>query len=168
MSKEGIGTLWLGLGKPQENLKAKDGLPYVITSACGKAKEELHRNSLSEFKRKELTEITSVKGAKKLMEAVRLASSSTKNQPWYLEGTEEEMAVYCKKMSVVKNTLFPLGKKLLQIDMGIALCHLKVTARYLGKEMEFKIEDKPSKKDYEYMITAGMGQSASETGEEKN
>ncbi|WP_408956603.1 nitroreductase family protein [Natroniella sp. ANB-PHB2] len=154
LSKEGVGALWLGMGKPQENLDARNGLKYVITLAFGKADEEVHRNSISEYKRKELDEISSVEGAEKLIEAVRLAPSSTNNQPWYLEGTESEMIIYCKRLSFFKNIFFPLMKKFLPIDMGIALCHLKIAANNFGKEIKFKKEDKPSNKNYEYIITA--------------
>ena len=154
LSKEGIGTVWLGLGKPQENLKAKNGLPYIITVAFGNANETLHRSSVSEFKRKAATEISSVSGAPILVEAVRLAPSSTNNQPWYLEGSGGEISVFCKKMSKVKNTFFPLGKKLIATDMGIALCHLKIAALHLEKDMDFKKENKSSNKDYDYVITA--------------
>lgn len=159
LSKEGIGTLWLGFGKPEESLKAKGGLPYVITLAFGKANETLHRNNVSEFKRKKATEISSVTGAglpgtEKLIEAVRLAPSSTNNQPWYLKCSRNEMYVYCKKMSRVKNTIFPMGKKLLPIDMGIALCHLKIAALQFEKDIEYKVENKSSSKEYDYVITA--------------
>ncbi|WP_350343627.1 nitroreductase family protein [Proteinivorax tanatarense] len=154
LSKEGVGTLWLGMGKPQETLNARNGLKYVITLVFGKANEEIHRNSASEYKRKELNEISSIDGAEKLIEAVRLAPSSTNNQPWYIEGTENKMAIYCKKLSLVKNTFFPLMKKFLPIDMGIALCHLKIAAANFDKEIDFKKENKSSNKNYEYIITA--------------
>lgn len=154
LSKEGIGSLWLGLGKPQENLNAKNGLKYVITLAFGKANEDIHRNSLSEYKRKDLNEISSVKGAEEFIEVVRLAPSSTNNQPWYLEGSESEMDIYCKRLSFVKNTFFPLFNKFILIDMGIALCHLKIAAKYYEKEIELKKENKSSNKKYNYMITA--------------
>lgn len=159
LSKQEIGTVWLGLGKPQENLKAKDALPYVMTLAFGKANETVHRSSISEFKRKAAAEISSVSGQEKLVEAVRLAPSSTNNQPWYLKGSEEEMSVYCKKMSMVKNTFFPLGKKLISIDMGIALCHLKIAALHFEKDIEFTKDNKSSIKDYEYVITAKIRKS---------
>ena len=154
LSKEEIGTVWLGLGKPQENLKAKDGLPYVVTLAFGKSQEKVHRSSSSDFKRKDLSEISSLSGYEELAEAVRLAPSSTNNQPWYLEGGEEEITVYCKKMSKVKSTFFPLGKKLIAIDMGIALCHLKIAALHLEKDIKFKKENKAETTNYDYVITA--------------
>jgi len=156
LSKEEIGTVWLGLGKPQENLKAKNGLPYVITLAFGKANEKLHRKSISEFKRKAAAEISSVKGAPILVEAVRLAPSSTNNQPWYLESSEGGISVYSKKISKLKNTFFPLSKKLIAIDMGIALCHLKIAGLHLEKDIKFKKENKAAITNYDYVITAEL------------
>lgn len=156
LSSEEIGTLWLGLAKPGEQLKAKDGLPYVITLAFGKAKEGVHRNSPTEFKRKDLSEITNLHGAESLLEAVRLAPSSTNNQPWYLEGTTEELFVYCKKMTGMKSKFFPLAKKWLPMDVGIALCHLKISALHQGKEVEFVKEDRASNNEYDYMITVKL------------
>ncbi len=154
LSKEGIGTVWLGLGKPQENCTTRNGLKYVITIGFGRANEEIHRNHVSEYKRKEFHEISSVKGAETLLEVVRLAPSSTNNQPWYLEGSESEIDIYCKRLSFVKNTFFPLLNKFLPIDIGIALCHLKIAAIYLEKEIIFKRDLKSSIKNYDYMITA--------------
>lgn len=156
LSSEEIGTLWLGLAKPEEKLKAKDGLPYVITLAFGKAKVPVHRNHTGEFKRKDLSEITNLSGAKSLLEAVRLAPSSTNNQPWYLEGTEEELHVYCKKMTGMKGKFFPLAKKWLPVDVGIALCHLKISALEQGKEVEFVKENREAINEYQYMITVKL------------
>ena len=156
LSSEEIGTLWLGLAKPEEKLKAKDGLPYVITLAFGKAKVPVHRNHRAEFKRKDLSEITNLSGAKSLLEAVRLAPSSTNNQPWYLEGTEEELHVYCKKMTGMKSKFFPLAKKWLPVDVGIALCHLKISALDQGKEVEFVKENREAINEYQYMITVKL------------
>lgn len=158
LSKEGIGALWIGMGRPKENLNDRDGLKYVIALAFGKANEDVHRNSVSEYNRKELNQISSVSGSEKLIEAVRLAPSSTNNQPWYLEGSGNEMEIYCKRLSFVKNTFFPLTKKFLPIDMGIALCHLKIAANNFDKEIEFKKENKSSNKNYDYIITAYITQ----------
>jgi len=154
LSKEGIGTVWLGLGKPKENLNSRNGLKYVITIGFGNANEEIHRNTVSDYKRKELNEISSAKGDEKLIEVVRLAPSSTNNQPWYLEGSESEIDIYCKRLSFVKSTFFPLLNKFLPIDIGIALCHLTIAAIYLEKEIEFRKDNKSSNKNYDYIITA--------------
>ncbi|WP_371723380.1 nitroreductase family protein [Isachenkonia alkalipeptolytica] len=74
LSKEGIGTLWLGLGKPQESLKAKNGLLYVITLAVGKAKKKLQRKSSAECKRKAGT-VHLILGAKHLLRDLFLLRS---------------------------------------------------------------------------------------------
>jgi len=154
LSKKGIGSLWLGMGKPQEQLSSHNNLPYVICLAFGRAKEDVHRENISDFKRKPLSEISAVKGANEILEAVRLAPSSTNNQPWYLEGEEDRMIIYSKKLSFVKNTLAPITRRFISIDMGIALYHLKIAADYAGKTVNFVNENISSKKDFDYVTTA--------------
>lgn len=154
LSYKGLGSLWLGMGKPQEKLSERNGLKYVITLCFGKTDEKVHRDNLSEFKRKPLNEISSADVSKEIIESVRFAPSSTNNQPWYLDGKENNINVYRKKLSFVKNTFFPLMKKFTLIDIGIALLHMKISIKHLDKNVDFINENHESLKEYEYIISA--------------
>lgn len=156
LSSKDLASLWLGMGKPQEQLAKQNGLQYVISLAFGTSKEKVHRESVSEFKRKPISEISSVTEAEYIIEAVRLAPSSINNQPWYLEGGEDSIKIYSKKISFAKNTFLPITRKLIPIDMGIALCHLKIAANYSGKTIKFVDEGISSKKAYNYVVTANL------------
>ncbi|MCL2163344.1 MAG: nitroreductase [Oscillospiraceae bacterium] len=109
-SANGLGSCWLGMAKPYE----KSGMPYVISMAFGNPAEPLHR-SLSEFKRKPLSEIST--GVDERLEAARLAPSGMNAQGWFFEATDGIIHCYRKKSGV-------MSEKLGCIDMGIALWHI--------------------------------------------
>jgi nitroreductase len=133
LSKRGIGTCWQGIPQPKKEVLQSSPLKYVILLTMGKAQDSLHRD-IQEFRRKPLEEITDIDGMKEHLEPVRLAPSSTNSQPWYFTGTPELIHAYCRKPNRLK-ALF-VGK-FNQIDMGIALYHLKLAAEHFGKKVEF-------------------------------
>lgn len=113
----GLGSCWLGMG----SLKGKEvekGFVFVIMIAFGIPDEEIKRNNISEFKRKELCEITD--RVDKRLECARLAPSAINSQPWYFTHDGEYIHAY-QKDSLFKRMI--LHKKN-QIDMGIALAHI--------------------------------------------
>ena len=109
-SSNGLGSCWLGMAKPDE----KAGMPYVISMAFGTPAEPLHR-SLSEFKRKPLSEIS--EGVDERLEAARLAPSGMNAQGWYFAAKDGGIRCYRKKPTFMPD-------KLGCIDMGIALYHI--------------------------------------------
>lgn len=159
LASKGLGSCWQGAAKPDEPSRATDGTEYVITLGFGQPAEPLARRR-REFKRKALGAISAVDNAEDLLEPVRLAPSALNRQPWYFYGTPTEI-------HVAKTRLRGLGRKLYgsinDIDMGIALCHLFLSARDLGKTTNFvrrpeHAADPPP--GYEYVITAHIRESS--------
>jgi nitroreductase len=113
----------------------------------------LHRESVSEFKRKPLGEITDVKGADELLEPARLAPSAMNRQQWFFTGSAGTIHVYRVKSSILTAFVFDRTSK---VSMGIAVCHVWIAAKHLGKEVEF-VFDKEAQNNpppgHEYVIT---------------
>jgi hypothetical protein len=131
------------MASPDET--ADSALPFVICMAFGKPAQALHRSSLSEFKRKDIGEIS--EGSDERLEAARLAPSATNSQNWYFAAEDGRIRCYRKKPNPI------LGLKMNKlgcIDMGIALCH--IAAESSG--FRFAKEDGiPERKGFVYMGT---------------
>lgn len=150
LSASNIGSLWFGMGKPAKDiLKYKNGLDFVILLAFGNAAEPLHRQSTSEFKRKSISEITSIEGAEQMLEPVRLAPSATNSQPWFFSGNTREIIVSRKKLNFMKEKM--LGE-FNQINIGISLCHLWLTLEHEGKTVLYDFKTAEAPQDYEFMV----------------
>lgn len=154
LSSRGIGSCYLGMAKPAKDIKKESELEFVIVVAFGNAAEPVHRTNVSEFKRKSLHEITDIINNDEMLEPVRLAPSATNSQPWYFTGGNDVIHAYCVKPNFIKALVY---EKMNKIDMGIALCHLGVTAEHFGREIEFS-QDKTARdnhpKGYYYIATA--------------
>ncbi|MGO8987594.1 MAG: nitroreductase family protein [bacterium] len=137
-SASGIGSCWQGMPKPTKEIVNRSKLEFVILLAFGKPKERLHRESVSEFQRKPLREITDIKGADELLEPARLAPSAMNRQQWFFTGDASAIHAYRVKSSFLTAFMFDRMSK---ISMGIAICHVWIAAKHFGKEVEF-INDK--------------------------
>ena len=150
-SAMGIGCCWLGGSKPNKKAAPVDGLEYVIMLAFGKPTEELQRKSAAEFKRKPLAEISDVKGADELLEAVRTAPSGINNQSWYYRGDAGKIdAYYAKSM---------LTDQMNQTNVGIGLCCLWLSAMHQNKQVELVYEassETKAPKGHKYVISAKL------------
>jgi len=151
LSANGIGACWLGLGLPQKESASRNGLEFVIAMAFGYADGPLHRQSAAEFKRKQLSEISSVNGAEELLEAVRLAPSASNTQPWYFFGSKDCMIISRRLPNILNKALY---SKFNRIDIGIAMYHLWIAALHQGKAIEFTRDNYTAPKGNEYMATA--------------
>ncbi|PNX51363.1 MAG: nitroreductase [Thermoplasmata archaeon M8B2D] len=127
-----IGSCWQGIPQPTKEVKEDSNLEFVILMAFGKAKKTLYRMDKSEFIRKPLWKITDITGMKELLEAARLAPSSTNSQPWYFTGNETMIHAYIGNPGFLRR-LF--ATNLLQIDLGIALFHMKLAAEHFGRKV---------------------------------
>lgn len=157
LSHHGIGSCWVGLAKPKKEIKKNSDLEYVITLGFGKPDTKLHRESVKEFKRKSLNEIKKGKGKDQLIEAARLAPSATNNQPWFFEVTDDKINVYCNKPNFIKALFY---KKINKIDIGIAICHIWLAARYFNQKPEIIYEEKETQntpEGYYYISTVAPG-----------
>jgi hypothetical protein len=81
LSTNNIGLCGQGIPKPTKKVIESSNMEFIILLAFGKSKETLHRNSISEFKRKSLEEKTNITDADELLETARLTPSATNGQP---------------------------------------------------------------------------------------
>jgi nitroreductase len=128
LSSIGIGSCWQGGPKPAREMRAQDGLEFVIMLAFGAPAEALHRREVSEFKRDPLQKITDINGREDVLEPVRIAPSGMNNQPWYFKGSDGTIHAYAHKSMVAGH--------MNQISTGIALCHLWLAALHQGRKAE--------------------------------
>lgn len=129
LSANGLGSCWLGVAKPNKEIIKKSDQESVIILAFGKPNEKLYRESTAEFKRKPLDKIADSLQKIELVEAARLAPSSTNSQPWFYKANKNKIHAYCKKNSGIKALIY---KKLNKIDMGIGICHLWIASKGLS------------------------------------
>ena len=158
LSTNGLGSCWQGIPAPTSELLNSSNLEFVIFIAFGKPKDpgSLHRTSISEFKRKPLREITDIAGEDELLEVVRIAPSATNSQPWFFTGSSDIIHAYSVKPGFIKRFMV---KKYIPIDMGIAICHLKIAAEHFGKKAEIVFDKKAkmnSHKGHEYIASLKM------------
>jgi nitroreductase len=156
LSARGLGSCWLGLAKPHQEISGTEELDFVIMLGFGEAAEPLYREEVSQFKRKPLSQISSVLGAEELLEPVRLAPSAVNRQPWYFYGTPQKLYVAREKLNPVT---YPIYNRLNQIDTGIGLCHLVLSAEHLGKSLSFQFGDDERQDPppgYQYVVTASI------------
>ena len=133
-----IGSCWVGMASLKRN-----NPDFVITIAFGKS-ADLSRD-ISQFKRKELTDISD-REDEKLIPA-QLAPSAVNSQPWYFKHTDDGFDVYKVRHNIVKRKI--LGKWN-DVDIGIALSHLYVSN---PDTFEFKFENKKDLKGYDHLGT---------------
>lgn len=139
LSVRGLGSCWLGIPRPTKAIRLQSSQEFVIIMSFGHGLLPVHRERSDEFKRKPLTAIRSSLDLDELLAPVRLAPSATNSQPWFFTGTEQEIHAYCVITNPIKALIY---KKMNQIDMGIALCHLHLAALQQGKRVEFEANDK--------------------------
>ena len=160
LSGNDIGSCWQGSPRPNEDVLKNSDLEFVIVMSFGNPKkskpEELHRSDASDFKRKPLSEISTVKGADEIVEAARLAPSAGNSQPWFFTGDEGIIHAYGPKPYAVKEHKAPKVKKYNVISMGIALYHLQVALEHFGKKAEITSDENAKMKapeNYEYVAS---------------
>jgi hypothetical protein len=134
LSSQGIGSCWVGMGKPKPEFIEAAGLSFISLIAFGYPGEELYRGEVKEFKRKPLSEITDLKDIEAILEPVRLAPSAMNRQSWYLSGEKNKIHFYmADDMFIMKKMMEPLGFA----DSGIALCHLWLAAEHADSFISF-------------------------------
>jgi len=155
-SAVGIGSCWQGIPRPTKEILKSSKLEFVILLAFGKPKERLHRESVLEFQRKPLGEITDVKGADELLEPARLAPSAMNRQQWFFTGNAGTIHAYRAKSNFL-TALFL--EKMDKVSMGIAVCHVWIAGKHFGKEVEF-IGDKEAQNNplagHDYVLSLRM------------
>ena len=143
-----IGTLWFGIGKPDE--KELDGLDFVIMISIAKVDSpDKFRKDMFKSKRKELSEIWSGDNYLDIANIVRFAPSACNTQPWKVDTTKKEIKVY-RYRKEGKRGIMPKNMVLYynQIDIGIFLCFMELCLehnsinykRYLFVEVDHENE----------------------------
>ena len=138
LSANEIGSCWVGLAKPKKEIKERSNLEYVIAMAFGKPNDKIHRERKSEFKRKNIEQIRDGSGKDKIIEAVRLSPSATNSQPWFFKVVDDKIHIYCVEVNFIKAIFY---RKLNKIDMGIAIYHLWIAARYFDEDPEMIFDE---------------------------
>lgn len=151
LSSIGLGNCWLGMAKPTKDvILKKDNLEFVIMLCFGKADEDIYRKSTDQFKRKPIKEISSIIGFDDLVVAVSLAPSAVNSQPWFLSKSGNLIIISRENLNFAKSLLY---NRLNQIDIGIALCHLKLACENKNIKFEFLFSDCKVKDGFQYMST---------------
>ena len=121
-----IGTLWFGIGKPEDS--KLDNLDFVIMIAIAKVDSiDKFRKDMYKSKRKDLHEIWNGNEYLDIANIVRFAPSACNTQPWIVDSTKDELKIYRYKKEG-KRGIMPKDAVLYynKIDIGIFLCFLEL------------------------------------------
>jgi len=151
LSSMGLGSCWVGMAKPPENMTFGPGMEFVIAMAFGKPVGSPYRNNSSEYHRKPLDRISDVRGDE-VLEAARLAPSSVNSQPWYFIRKAGRIDVYCVKHGYLKPSVY---SRLNRIDIGIACCHIWLAELHHGRNTAFARTPESAElhEGYDYVLT---------------
>ena len=148
-----IGTLWFGIGKPDE--EKLDGLDYVIMIAIAKVDSSLKfRKDMFKSKRKELSEIWVGDNYLDVGNVVRFCPSACNTQPWKVDVSNKELKVF-RYRKEGKRGIMPKDKVIYynQIDIGIFLCFLELCLQH--DSIKYRRElFKEENHENEYNLTA--------------
>ena len=125
LAAHNIGSLWFGIGKPDE--PQYDGLDHVIMIAIRKVNDESKfRKNMFKAKRKPLEAIWSGDDLG-LADITRFAPSACNTQPWFVKNEEGKLTVFRYKMPG-KRGIMPAAavSYFNRIDIGIYLCILEI------------------------------------------
>lgn len=148
---QNIGSLWFGIGKPDE--ASWDGLDYVIMIAIRKIDDPaLFRKDMFKAKRKPLPEIWEG-DTLGIGEIARFSPSACNSQPWFVRNTDGLLTVFRYKKPGRIGIMSPAAASYFnRIDIGIFLCILELC---MGeKKLSFSRELFPDTGDPEYSRVA--------------
>jgi nitroreductase len=157
-SANGLGSCWLGIPQPTKEVLESSNLEFIILMSFGKPQEPLYRDSILEFKRQKLSDITNIEGANELLEAARLAPSAVNLQNWYFTGDKNTIHAYSAKSSFLRTVV---GGSYYPVNMGIALYHLQLAAQHQNWKTTFVFDgsrDKNPPKNLQYITTLQVQQ----------
>ncbi len=152
---QGIGSCYNGIAKPHKQYRTDGELTAVMMMALGTPAQPAHRTGPGAFKRKPVAEIACGDVPLFITEAVRIAPSALNAQPWYLDGSRGHVDVYYSPRGIRAK----LAASMAYIDMGIALCHLRIAAEKQGFACSFDFDPRggtPSSKKRELVCTVDL------------
>ncbi|MBQ7580902.1 MAG: nitroreductase [Clostridia bacterium] len=132
---ENIGTLWFGIGKPDE--KSIGDLEFVIMIAIKKISEiSKYRKDMFKSKRKPVSEIWEGDPIDGVTNIVRFAPSACNSQPWFVRNGGKLSVFRYKKPG--KRGIMPANMVAFynRIDIGIFLCFLEICLSRQGIEFD--------------------------------
>ena len=151
LNRRGFGSVWLGASRDVSTSKKRSD---IIIIALGKPETSPYRE-LSEFRRKDISEITNAVNDE-CIQSMHLAPSGLNLQPWYFEKTSDKLLIY---RQVLKPPV-SLAYKLTQVDIGIALCHCMIACQHFNKPFNFYAGGKvETKKGYKYFGYVDLNES---------
>ena len=121
-----IGTLWFGIGKPDE--PSCDGLDFVIMIAIHRIDDSAKfRKDMFKSKRKPVAEIWEGETIEGVTDIVRFAPSACNSQPWLVKREGDTLSVFRYKKPG-KRGIMPAAAVSYynRIDLGIFLCFLEL------------------------------------------
>ncbi|MDO4967102.1 MAG: nitroreductase family protein [Lachnospiraceae bacterium] len=129
-----IGTLWFGIGKPEE--KEYNGLSFVIMILIAKVDSpEKFRKDMFKSKRKLLGEIWEGEQIPGVSEIVRFAPSACNSQPWFVKREENILKVYrYRKSGRIGIMPSDMVSVMNRIDMGIFIRFLELCLQHENYE----------------------------------
>ncbi|MBP5294837.1 MAG: nitroreductase [Lachnospiraceae bacterium] len=122
----GIGTLWFGIGRPDE--PSCGGLDFVLMIAIRRIDDpSKFRKDMFKSKRKPAAEIWEGEAIDGVTDIVRFAPSACNSQPWLVKREGADLKVYRYKKPG-KRGIMPAAAVSYynRIDMGIFLCFLEL------------------------------------------
>lgn len=133
-----IGTLWFGIGKPEE--VKHNNLDFIIMIAIAKVADDKLRKDMYKSKRKPLSEIWIGNYYKDIGDIVRFAPSACNTQPWIVESDEKKIKIYRYKEHG-KRGIMPIDKvaHYNRIDIGIFLLFIELCLKHNKIEYDKKI-----------------------------
>lgn len=140
----GIGTCFVGMGKPNDTAEAPEGMEFVMLLAFGETLEPM-RSGEADFSRLGVTEVANLPDP--ITELARLAPSSINSQPWYFNKIDDRTyRVYRKELVRSRNLT-----RMNMIDVGIAASFLYVSA--LATPKAYREDNPPAKSGKQYLFT---------------
>lgn len=88
-----------------------------------------------------------------MLEPARLAPSAINCQNWYFTGDKNLIYAYSAKPGFLRSLV---GGKYFLINVGIAICHLKIAAEHFGRKATILFEENREKnppKDREFIAS---------------
>jgi hypothetical protein len=150
LSANGLGCCWQGWPKPTKELRINRDLEFITVLAFGSSQNNIHRNSETEFKRKPIENIRNLPAFDQFIEPARLAPFGT-SQSYFFNIVDDVIHVYCAKSGIIK---IEKMERMNQINVGIAISHLYVSADHFNKVFDFSLSrNAPEINGYFYMGT---------------
>jgi len=129
-----IGSLWFGIGKPEE--KEYNGLSFVIMILIAKVDSaDKFRKDMFKSKRKSVGEIWEGDLIPGVSDIVRFAPSACNSQPWYVKREDNKLEIYRhKKPGRIGIMPREMVSVMNWIDMGIFIRFLELCLQHENHE----------------------------------